>query len=128
MIEQSFDLIGYCGLNCADCFSYKKTVSEAAKTLRRELRTAKLKDLWTDIPFLGEYNTFKKSLDGLAMMRCKKACREGGGNPWCKIRKCAPKVEYVGCWECSDFESCNKLVERYRKEVRKIKKAKAGSE
>ncbi len=31
-------LVGYCGLNCAECFSYKKTVSEAAKALRRELR------------------------------------------------------------------------------------------
>lgn len=116
-------LIGYCGLNCAECFSYKKTVSEAAKSLRRELRAAKLKDAWKDIPFLGEYESFKKSLDGLAMMRCTKGCRDGGGNPWCKIRKCGQKKELDGCWQCAGFETCNKLVDRYVKEIKKIKKA-----
>jgi hypothetical protein len=116
-------MMAYCGLDCAACFSYTKTVSEAAKALRRELRTAKLKDFWTDVPFLGEYEGFKKSLDGLAKLRCNKGCREGGGNPWCKIRTCAVKKGYTGCWECADFEPCDKLVERYKKELRKIKKA-----
>ena len=119
-------MTGYCGLNCAECFWYKKTVSEAAKSLRREIRSAKLKEAWKDIPFpfLGEYESFKKSLDGLAMMRCAKACREGGGDPWCKIRKCAQKNAFDGCWECTDFENCTKLHgERDLKEIRKIKKA-----
>lgn len=123
MNEEELAVLGYCGLNCTECFSYKMTVSEAAKALRRELRTAKLKQAWTDIPFLGEYESFKKSLDGLAMMRCTKTCRGGGGNPWCKIRKCCQKKELDGCWQCTDFETCNKLVERYVKEIRKIKKA-----
>ncbi len=41
MTEENKDLIAYCGLYCGDCFGYKLTVSEAAKSLRRELRTAK---------------------------------------------------------------------------------------
>ena len=114
--------IGYCGLNCVECFVYKKTVSEAAKSLRRELRAAKLKVAWEGIPFLGEYEPFKKSLDGLAMLRCSRVCRKGGGNPWCKIRKCCQKKGIEGCWECVDFEGCNKLQERYVKNIRKIKK------
>ena len=122
MSEPALSFIAYCGLDCAECFSYKKTVSETAKSLRRELRAAKLKDSWGRIPFLGEYEPFKKSLDGLAMLRCTKSCRGGGGNPWCKIRKCAQKKEYVGCWECSDFETCGKLVERDMKNIKKIKK------
>jgi len=116
------DLIAYCGLNCAECFGYKMTVSEAAKNLRRELRAAKLKGAWKEIPFLGEYEPFKKSLDGLAMLCCSKACRGGGGPPWCKIRKCCQKKGFDGCWECADFETCNKLVERYVKNLREIKK------
>jgi len=120
--QQDISLIGYCGLNCAECFSYKMTVSEAAKSLRRALRAAKLKDAWQDIPFLGEYAPFKKILDGLAMLRCTKACRDGGGNPWCKIRKCCQKKGFDGCWECADFETCSKLVERYIKNIRKIKR------
>ncbi len=115
-------LIAYCGLNCAECFSYKKTVSEAAKSLRRELRAAKLKAAWKGIPFLGEYEPFKKSLDGLAMLRCAKPCRDGGGNPWCKIRKCCQKKAIVGCWECALFEGCAKLRPEYLKSLKKIKR------
>jgi len=35
-MTESKDLIAYCGLDCAECFGYKMTVSEAAKGLRRE--------------------------------------------------------------------------------------------
>ncbi len=124
MLKTEFKMIGYCGLNCGECFAYKQTVSEAAKALRRELRTAKLKEFWAEVPFLGEYEPFKKSLDGLTKFRCTKVCRDGGGNPWCKIRLCAQKKKYIGCWECAEFEPCNKLMERYKKEIRKINKAK----
>lgn len=122
MSELGIELVGYCGLNCAACFGYKRTVSEAAKALRRELRAAKLKEAWEEIPFLGEYAPFKKALDGLTILRCPKACRGGGGNPWCKIRKCCQKQGFRGCWECSPFEACDKLVARYVKNLKKIKK------
>jgi hypothetical protein len=61
------------------------------------------------MPFLGDYDAFKKDLDALAGLRCK-GCREGGGNPFCKIRKCAQKLDYMGCWECAEFEDCEKLT------------------
>ena len=122
MSEQTVNLVAYCGLNCAVCFGYKMTVSEAAKNLRRTLRAAKLKDFWGEIPFLGEYEPFKKALDGLAMLRCPKACRGRGGNPWCKIRICCQKKGFFGCWECEIFEDCKKLDERFKKNVRKIKR------
>ena len=122
MDKPDISLVGYCGLDCAECFVYKMTVSETAKSLRRELRAAKLKEAWSDIPFLGEYAPFKKTLDGLAMLRCTKACRGGGGNPWCKIRRCCQRKGFDGCWECADFETCNKLVERYVKNLKTIKK------
>jgi hypothetical protein len=122
MSEQNGNMIAYCGLNCADCFSYKMNVSEAAKSLRRELHSEKVKAIWKDIPFLGDYDEFKKSLDGLAKMRCTKACSGGGGNPWCKIRICCQKKEIKGCWQCDSFVSCNKLNERYRDCVKQINK------
>jgi len=122
MGKQDENLVAYCGLNCAECFGYKLAVSEAAKSLRRELRAAKLKGAWKEIPFLGEYEPFKKSLDGLAMLRCPKACRGGGGPPWCKIRRCCQKKGFDGCWECSEFETCKKLRKEYIKNIRAIKK------
>jgi len=81
MTEQDRNIIAYCGLNCVECFVYTKTVSETAKALRREMRTARLKNDWAEIPFLGEYEPFKKTLDSLAGFRCNKVCCDGGGNP-----------------------------------------------
>ena len=124
------DLVAYCGLDCSACFGYTKTISEAAKALRRTMRDEKIKQVWPSMPFLGDYAVFKKDLDALAGCRCK-GCRDGGGNPFCKIRKCAQKHEYEGCWECGDFESCEKLAfleaghkDEHLKNIRKIRKAK----
>ena len=41
-------------------------------------------------------------------MRCK-GCREGGGPPFCRIRKCCLRRGFEGCWECSEYEVCRKL-------------------
>jgi len=115
------ETLGYCGARCPKCFAYRKNVSEAAKALRRELRAEKLKESWKEFPFLADYASFKKSLDGLAMLRCSKMCRGGGGNPWCKIRRCARKRELAGCWECGEAGECSKLLPAYRPNLEKIR-------
>lgn len=150
MAGEKVEALGYCGARCLMCFAYKKTVSEAAKALRRELRAEKLKDSWKEFPFLADYASFKKSLDGLAMLRCTKMCRGGGGNPWCKIRRCAQtrtqvrsqsanckvqnggrtgqqgrtraKKELAGCWECDEATECKKLLPAYRPNLDKIRR------
>ena len=110
-------LTAYCGLDCSQCFGYTKTVSEAAKELRRVLRKERIKTAWETMPFLGDYASFKKSLDALAGTRCK-GCREGGGNPWCKIRKCCQKKGLSSCAFCSEFETCEELkfLEHFHKD------------
>jgi hypothetical protein len=115
-------VLGYCGARCLTCFAYKQNVSEAAKALRRELRAEKLKESWKEFPFLADYASFKKSLDGLAMLRCTKMCRGGGGNPWCKIRRCAQKREFAGCWECDAADACKELLPAYRPNLDKIRR------
>jgi hypothetical protein len=124
-------LTAYCGLDCSQCFGYTKTISEAAKELRRTMRAEKIKQAWPSIPFLGDYDSFKKTLDALAGFRCK-GCREGGGPPWCKIRTCCLKLSYESCSQCDEFESCEKLAflepghkDEHLKNLRKISKAKA---
>ena len=32
-----------------------------------------------------------------------------GSSPFCKIRKCVKKKDLDGCWECTEFETCNEL-------------------
>ena len=124
-------LMTYCGLDCSTCFGYTKTISEAAKGLRRTMRAEKVKQVWPSMPFLGDYDAFKKDLDALAGLRCR-GCLEGGGNPFCKIRKCCLKRGYRSCAQCDEFESCEKLAflelghkDEHLKNLRKLSKAKA---
>ncbi len=124
-------LIAYCGLECSRCFGYKKTISEAAKGLRRTMRDEKIKQVWPSIPFLDDYVSFKKTLDALASFRCK-GRREGGGPPWCKIRNCCQKRGHESCAQCDEFESCDKLAflesghkDEHLRNLRKMRKAKA---
>ena len=65
----------------------------------------------------------------MVRLRCQKACKGDGGNPFCKIRKCCQKKECEGCWECEEFETCEKLDflnsihgDAHIKNLKKIKK------
>ena len=130
MIEEK-DLIAYCGLYCGDCFGYKGKIADLARDLRKELRQAKFDRAAEGIPFK-EFKHYKECYEVLGAMvrlRCKNACRGGGGNPFCKIRKCCQKKGIEGCWECEEFETCKKLDflklihgDAHIKNLRKIKK------
>jgi len=127
--QDNESLIAYCGLDCSQCFGHTRTVSEAAKNLRSVMRAERMKAAWPGLPFLGEYEPFKKTLDSLASLGCS-GCRANGGNPWCKIRKCCQKKGYNSCAQCSEFETCDKLktLEAYHKNehiinLRKSRKA-----
>ena len=102
------DLVGYCGLYCGDCFGYKGKVADLARDLRKELRQAKFDKVAEGIPFK-EFKHYKECyevLGALVRLRCKNACKGGGGNPFCKIRKCCQKKGIEGCWQCDEFETC----------------------
>jgi len=125
------DLIAYCGLYCGDCFGYKGKVADLARDLRKELRQAKFEEDVKGIPFkeFQHYNECYEVLGAMVRLRCKRAYRGGGGNPFCKIRKCYQTKGVEGCWECGDFETCGKLDflkvnhgDAHIKNLRKIKK------
>jgi hypothetical protein len=105
------ELIAYCGLYCADCFGYQGKIAELAKELRAELRQVKMDKMVQGIPFIKSenYKQCYEVLGTLVRLKCKSACRGGGGNPFCKIRKCCQKKELQGCWECDAYETCTKL-------------------
>ena len=113
--ETDKDLISYCGIYCGDCFSYKGRIADLARDLRKELRQSKFDrhaEFLSDISFFKALKDYGECYEVLGIMlkfRCKKACRGGGGPPFCKIRKCARKKGLVGCWECDEFETCEKL-------------------
>ncbi|MFH0790046.1 MAG: DUF3795 domain-containing protein [Candidatus Omnitrophota bacterium] len=109
------ELIAYCGLCCGDCFSYKGRVAELSKELRKELRQAKFDKIAAflgTLPFfkaLQDYQKCYEVLGVLVRLRCKKSCRDGGGNPFCKIRQCCQKRKLKGCWQCDEITGCKKL-------------------
>ena len=131
MNETNKGLVAYCGLYCGDCFGYQGKIADLSKDLRKELRQARFDRVAEGIPFkeFRNYRECYEVLGALVRLRCKKACRSGGGNPWCKIRLCCQKKGIDGCWQCQDIEDCKKLKfleathkDAHLKNLSKIKK------
>lgn len=108
-------LVAYCGLHCADCHGYTGEVADLARDLRKKLREYRY-DLFAGFAAesgfakaFQEYPTCYEVLGQMVKFRCRKGCRAGGGNPFCRIRKCCQKKGLEGCWKCPDFESCDRL-------------------
>ncbi len=116
MKNENEDMIAYCGLCCLDCHGFQQKIPDLARDLRKELRASKYRKF---AEFLAtttfgkgfkEYDKCYEVLGNMVKFRCHKGCRNGGGNPFCKIRKCCQKKKYEGCWECDIFEECEKLA------------------
>jgi hypothetical protein len=78
----------------------------------RNVRFDKTAEVLSEISFFKQFKDYGQCyevLGGMVKLRCGKACREGGGNPFCKIRKCCQKKEIQGCWLCDEFETCKTL-------------------
>ncbi|MFC1971027.1 DUF3795 domain-containing protein [Chloroflexota bacterium] len=106
-------LVGYCGLCCADCFNYKGEIADLARDLRKKLREAKFdfvsRGLAKYFKDFTNYEQCYQVLGAMVRLRCKRSCKNGGGNPSCKVRNCCQKKAICGCWECAEFEICTKL-------------------
>ena len=111
-MEKNKDLIAYCGLYCGDCFNYKGEIADLARDLRKKLREAKFEVASQGLSkYFKEFKNYEQCyqvLGGMVRLRCKRACRSGGGNPACKVRICCQKKNIMGCWECEEFETCTK--------------------
>jgi hypothetical protein len=109
------DLVAYCGLYCGDCVGYQGKVADLARELRKELRQAKFDKTAEYLSTISFFDIFQKYgdcyevLGALVKFRCRKTCKGGGGPPFCKMRKCCQKKGIDGCWQCDEFETCEKL-------------------
>lgn len=131
MSEQNENLIAYCGLYCGECPVYEGKIADLARDLRKELRKIKFEKAAQGI--LNFFKENKKTryaasekvkealkayenyplcyevLGAFTKMRCKKICKDGGGPLSCKVRKCCVKKGIEGCWQCDEFETCEKV-------------------
>jgi len=108
-------LVAYCGLCCLDCQGYTGKIPDLARDLRKELRSYKYDKFAHFLANQGfgkvfkDYDTCYEVLGAMVKFRCKKGCKNGGGPPFCKIRACCQKKGFNGCWDCLEFEQCEKL-------------------
>jgi len=115
MITEDENLIAYCGLYCGDYHGFSGKILDLARDLRKELRASrydKFAEFISTFSFgkdFGNYEECYQVLGAMVKFRCRRGCRDGGGSPFCKIRKCAQKKDIEGCWLCEMFESCKKL-------------------
>ena len=114
--NDSDGMIAYCGLYCAECPNHTGVIADLARDLRKELRSVrydKTAEYLSKISWFKPMEKYPEAYDVLGAMvklRCRKNCREGGGNPSCKIRNCVRKKTLDGCWDCSEFKECKKLA------------------
>jgi hypothetical protein len=107
--------VAYCGLYCAECPNHTGVIADLARDLRKQLRNYrfdKTAELLSKFPFFKEYKKYGDCynvLGAMVKMRCGRTCKNGGGNPSCKIRACAIRKYYEGCWQCDVYEKCEKL-------------------
>ena len=129
------ELIAYCGLYCGECFSNEGKIADLSRDLRKELRRfrfEKTAENLSRIPFFKTFENYPECyevLGALVKLRCRKGCRNGGGNPTCAMKVCCNRKGYKGCWECDDFEDCKKMEflkinhgDAHIKNMRKIKR------
>ena len=93
-------LVTYCGLYCELC-AERGRIPKQADVLRASM-TKEGYELWSkEIPC---FNEFWKFLTNLCdPEKACPGCREGGGPPFCSIRKCAREREVDVCVFCENY-------------------------
>jgi hypothetical protein len=102
--------VAYCGLCCATCPNHTGEIADLARDLRKKLREYRFKRIAH--AFSGPFDNYAQcyeTLGAMVKLRCKRGCRDNGGPPQCAIRNCARKRDFLGCWDCKDFETCDKF-------------------
>jgi hypothetical protein len=109
------ELTGYCGLYCGDCIRYRSKASDLAKSLLKEFETTKFSEYAkvkrSHVPELESYEQVVSVLTAISQLKCETPCRLGGDGcaGSCLIIKCVREKSLEGCWECAEYETCEKV-------------------
>jgi hypothetical protein len=105
-------LLAYCGIYCGDCLGYTGVIADAAKDFLKVLENYKF-DRTVKCIFheeLKDYEKFSEMLKFMCGLKCPQPCRERESSAVrCPIRKCCSEKGFYACYECNDFEICDKL-------------------
>ena len=98
----------YCGLYCGNC-AVKVKVEPASKTLYEEMKKAGFEEVIHMIPDGDKFWSFLKSMvvNGVCV-----SCKEGSGNPGCKVRICTKEKGVEICALCESYP-CELFIKYY---------------
>ena len=115
------DLVAYRGYYCADCIKFNSRIAALAGELATEMDRSSFDEYFEvksscataaieDVGSFRDYQVFKKVLNTLRNQACHTPCRSGedGCGDECPIKLCVLEKGLRGCWECDDYESCDK--------------------
>jgi len=108
-------LLAYCGFYCGDCLGYTGVIADAAQNMMEALETYKFRRT-AECVFpeqLGNYEQLCEMLRFMTELRCSGICREEapcGGPSGCEVKNCCRERGYYACYECGEFEACDKLM------------------
>lgn len=95
----NLESVTYCGLYCDLCGS-RGRIPKRAQSLRDSLAEEGYDGWGKEIPGFSEFWTF---LSKLCDPESHPTCRNGGGPPFCSIRKCARNREVDVCVFCKEY-------------------------
>jgi hypothetical protein len=106
------EMLAYCGFYCGDCLGHTGVIADAAADFKAVLEKYKFeksaKCIFPDQ--LKEYNKIFDKIVFMTSLRCPMVCRERkDDNIDCEVRKCCRDKGFFACYECDDFEICEKL-------------------
>jgi hypothetical protein len=106
------ELLAYCGFYCGDCLGHTGVIADATNDFKKVLdkyqfgRTAK--SIFPDQ--LKDYDRFYEIVGFMTGLKCPTSCREWeDSNVACEVRNCCIDNGFYACYECDDFETCEKL-------------------
>ena len=105
MMDERLKYITYCGLYCELCSARGRVPKQAASLSKTMVKDGW--DIWgKDLP------NFKQFWEFLTRISDKNnacpGCRQGGGPPFCGIRKCAKNKGVDLCVDCEEFP-CHRI-------------------
>ena len=118
-MEERIALLAYCGFYCGDCLGYTGVIADAAQNMMEVLETYKF-ERTAECVFpeqLANYDQFREMLGFMTGLRYPGICREveqDGSPSGCEVKSCYRERGYYACYECGEFEACDKLVSIHR--------------
>ena len=102
-----YDLVAPCGDYCGGCGQHNGLIIETAKQMKDfanlygfELRSMGVFD----------FKQFVMGLDWFIENAKCPSCQQGGGPPWCEVKKCCSEKGLRMCFECEEFQ-CSRFKE-----------------